>query len=84
LGHVGYYRRFIENFTKIANPMFKLLVKDAKFCWDNNCQNDFEILKEKFSMAPILRGPNWSLPFHISIDASDTALGGVLRKKKNQ
>jgi hypothetical protein len=84
LGHVRYYRQFIENFTKIANPMFKLLVKDAKFCWDNNCQNDFEILKEKLSMAPIIRGPNWSLPFHISTDASDTALGGVLRQKENQ
>jgi hypothetical protein len=37
LGHAGYYRRFIEKFTKIANPMFKLLAKDVEFCWDNNC-----------------------------------------------
>ena len=81
MGHVGYYRQFIENFTKIANPMFKLLAKDEEFCWDNNCQNAFENLKAKLSMAPILRGPNWSLPFHISTDASETALRGVLGQK---
>jgi hypothetical protein len=84
LGHAGYYRRFIEKFTKIASPMFKLLSKDEEFCWDDNCQSAFEDLKEKLSMAPILRGPNWSLPFHISTDALDTALGGVLGKKENQ
>jgi len=64
--------------------MFKLLTKDTKFYWDDNCQSTFEELKAKLSMAPVLRGPNWSLPFHISTDASDTALGGVLGKKENQ
>jgi hypothetical protein len=62
--------------------MFKLLMKDTEFCWDDNCQSTFEELKAKMSMAPVLRGPNWSLPFHISTDASDTALGGVLGKKR--
>jgi hypothetical protein len=84
LGHAGYYRRFIENFTKVASPMFKLLMKDTKFCWDDNCQSAFEELKAKLCMAPVLRGPNWSLPFHISTDASDTTLGGVLGQKENQ
>jgi hypothetical protein len=45
LGHVSYYRRFIENFTKIATPMFKLLIKDIDFVWDSQCQNTFEELK---------------------------------------
>ena len=76
LGHAGYYRRFIENFTKIAGRMFKLLTKDVEFCWNDNCQIAFDTLKEKLSTAPILRGPNWSLPFHISIDAS---AGMILR-----
>ena len=84
LGHVGYYRRFIENFTKIATPMFKLLTKDAHFVWDSQCQTAFEILKEKLSTTPVLQGPNWSLPFHISTDAADTALGVVLGQKENQ
>ena len=81
LGHVGYYRCFIENFTKIAAPMFKLLTKDSKFQWIESYQNSFEILNAKLSVAPILRGPDWSLPFHISIDASDMAIGGVLSQK---
>jgi len=81
LGFTGYYRRFIENFTKIASPLFKLLTKDCEFNWDPDCQSAFETLKTRISEAPILRGPNWKLPFHISTDASDTALGAVLGQK---
>jgi hypothetical protein len=62
---------FIENFTKIASPLFKLLTKDSEFFWNILCQTSFETLKEKISIALVLRGPNWSLPFHISIDASN-------------
>ena len=81
LGFTGYYRRFIENFTKIASPLVKLLTKDCEFKWTSDCQLAFETLKTKISEAPILRGPNWKLPFHISTDASDTALGAVLGQK---
>eukprot|EP00253_Pinus_taeda_P011052 PITA_11052 len=81
LGFTGYYIRFIGNFTKIASPLFKLLTKDFEFKWDPDCQSAFEALKTRISKAPILRGPNWKLPFHISTDASDTALGVVLGQK---
>eukprot|EP00253_Pinus_taeda_P030628 PITA_30628 len=81
LRFTGYYRRFIENFTKIAPPLFKLLTKDCEFNCNPNCQLAFETLKTKISKAPILRGPNWKLPFHISTDASDTTLGVVLGQK---
>ena len=64
--------------------MFKLLAKDAEFQWIESCQNDFEILKAKLSVTPILRGPDWSLPFHISTNASNTAIGGVLSQKQGQ
>ena len=84
MGHAGYYHIFIENFTKIATPNFKLLIKDVEFQWTESCQNAFEILKAKLSVAPILRGPNWTLPFHISTDASDMAIGGVLGQKEGQ
>lgn len=84
LGHAGYYRRFIEIFTKISTPMFKLLTKDVNFYWYASFQIAFDTLKEKLFVAPVLRGPNWSLPFHISIDASDTALGVVLGQKDDQ
>ena len=78
LGHAGYYRRFIENFSKLASPLFSLLMKDVQFVWNKACQTTFIKLKEKLSIAPILRGPNWTLPFHISSDASNTAIGAVL------
>jgi hypothetical protein len=84
LGHAGYYRRFIPNFTSLATHLFKLLSKEAEFNWDDECQVSFEILKQKLSYTPILRGPNWSLPFHICTDASDTALGAVLGQRENQ
>jgi hypothetical protein len=58
LGHVGYYRRFIENFTKIASPYFQLLSKFVEFCWTTQCQVAFEALKEKLSVAPVPWGPN--------------------------
>ena len=58
LGHAGYYRRFIENFTKIDTPMFKLLTKDTNFVWDSQCQAAFEELKEKLSRTHLLQGPN--------------------------
>eukprot|EP00253_Pinus_taeda_P021591 PITA_21591 len=78
LGFTRYYRRFIENFTKITSQLFKLLTKDCEFKWGPDCQSTFETLKTRISRASILRGPNWKLPFHISTDASDTALGVVL------
>ena len=78
LGFTGYYRRIIENFTKIESRLFKLLTKDCEFKLNSDFQLAFETLKTKISEAPILRGPNWKLPFHISTDALDTALGAVL------
>eukprot|EP00253_Pinus_taeda_P027923 PITA_27923 len=81
LGFIGYYRRFIENFTKTTSPLFNFLTKDYEFKWDPNCQSTFETLKTRISEAPILRGPHWKIPFHISTDALDTALGAVLGQR---
>ena len=64
--------------------MFKLLTKDVEFQWNEPCQSAFEILKDKLSVAPILRGLDWSLPFHISTNSSDMAIGGVLGQKVGQ
>ena len=63
LGHASYYHRFIENFFKIATPLFNLLSKDAKFVWTNKCQSTFADLKQKVSQAPILRGPDCQYHF---------------------
>jgi len=84
LGHDVYCRRFIEIFCKIVAPLFQLLAKDSEFSWTTACQQSFETLKENLVHAPVLRGPNWSLPFHISSDASDLAIGTALGKEENK
>eukprot|EP00253_Pinus_taeda_P017050 PITA_17050 len=83
LGHAGYYRRFIKDFSKIASPLFVLLTKNVEFKWTDDCGKTFYQLKHQLSIAPILRGPDSALPFHISSDASDTAIGAVLGQEEN-
>eukprot|EP00253_Pinus_taeda_P022803 PITA_22803 len=83
LGHAGYYRRFIKNFYKIAYPLFVLLTKNVEFKWTDDCEKAFNELKHQLSTTPILGGPDWALPFHISSDASDTAIGAVLGQEEN-
>eukprot|EP00253_Pinus_taeda_P015895 PITA_15895 len=80
LGLAGYYRRFIKDFSKIASPLFGLLGKYVEFIWLENCQEALDILKSKLVTAPILRGPNWALPFHIHTDASNKVIGVDLGK----
>ena len=58
LGHAGFYRRFIKDFSKLARPLCALLVKDAKFIWDDRFQRSFEELKLFLTIAPIVRGSN--------------------------
>jgi len=74
LGHARYYRRFIKFFSKIASPLFVLLMKNAEFKWIDAYQKGFDELKHQLPTAPILRGPDLELPFHISSDASDTII----------
>ena len=81
LGNAGFYRRFIKDFSKIAKPFYKLLEKDAKFVWDEDCQRSFKELKAYLTTAPIVRAPNWQLPFEVMCDASDLAIGAVLRQR---
>ena len=82
LGHASFYRRFIMGFSKIANPLYKLLKKDTKFVWDENDQKSFEELKAYLTIAPIVRAPNWKLPFEVMCDASDLAIGAVLGQRE--
>ena len=82
LGHAGFYRRFIMDFSKITKPLYKLLEKDAKFMWDEDCQRSFEELKAHLTTAPIVRAPNWKLPFEVMCDANDLAIGVVLGQRE--
>ncbi|XP_070005212.1 uncharacterized mitochondrial protein AtMg00860-like [Nicotiana sylvestris] len=74
LGHAGFYRRFIKDFCKVVNPLCKLLEKDVKFVFNDECMKAFELLKYKLTTTPITTAPNWSLPFELMCDASDVAV----------
>ena len=83
LGHAGFYRRFIKDFSKIAKPLYKLLEKDAKFVWERECQKSFEELKSHLTTASIVQAPNWQLPFKVMCDASNLAIGAVLGQRED-
>ncbi|PWA93925.1 hypothetical protein CTI12_AA065210 [Artemisia annua] len=74
LGHAGFYRRFIQDFSKIARPMTHLLEKDAPFIFSPECIEAFQTLKKKLTEAPILFAPDWDLHFELMCDASDFAI----------
>lgn len=78
LGHVGFYRRFIKDFSKISRPLCNLLEKDVKFSFDEECVKAFELLKERLTTAPVIVSPNWDFPFELMCDANDQAVGAVL------
>nr|AAT47081.1 putative polyprotein [Oryza sativa Japonica Group] len=78
LGLAGYYRRFIENFSKIAKPMTQLLKKEEKFIWSAECNRSFEELKRRLVSAPVLILPDQTKDFQVYCDASRQGLGCVL------
>ncbi|GJV92833.1 reverse transcriptase domain-containing protein [Tanacetum coccineum] len=81
LGHAGFYRRFIKDFSKIARPMTQLLMKDAKFDFSDECIKSFDILRDKLITAPVIIAPNWDIDFELMCDASDYAVGAVLGQR---
>nr|GFC16668.1 reverse transcriptase domain-containing protein [Tanacetum cinerariifolium] len=77
LGHAGFYRRFIKDFSKISRPMTHLLEKNSPFIFSNKCIQAFRTLKDKVTEASILIAPNWDQPFELMCDARDYAVGAV-------
>nr|GEV12698.1 reverse transcriptase domain-containing protein [Tanacetum cinerariifolium] len=77
-GHADFYRRFIQDFSKIARPMTHLLKKETSFLFSKDCIDTFATLKKNLTKAPILVVPDWNLPFELMCDASDFAIGAVL------
>jgi hypothetical protein len=84
LGHAGFYRHFIKNFSQIARPLTSLLAKDAPFIFNNECHESFQTLKQALISAPIIQPPDLTLPFEIMCDASDFAVGAVLSQTKDK
>ena len=83
LGHAGFYRRFIKDFSAIARPLCTLLAKDVPFAWSQACEDAFVKLKTMLVLPPIMRSPNWNLLFEIMCDASDYAIGVVLGQRED-
>ncbi|GJY70997.1 putative reverse transcriptase domain-containing protein [Tanacetum coccineum] len=81
LGLAGYYRRFIEGFSKIAKPMTELTQKNQKFDWGEEQEEAFQLLKQKLCVAPILALPEGSEDFVVYCDASIKGLGAVLMQR---
>ena len=81
LGHAGFYRRFIRDFSKIARPLCRLLEKDAKFKFDESYQRSFEEIRSKLVEAPIKAKPDWDKEFEIMCDASDYAMGAIFGQR---
>jgi len=81
LGHARFYRRFIKDFSKISKPLCDLLAKDVSFEFTPSCLEAFERLKTELTSAPIIRPPDWNLPFEVMRDASAYAVGVVLSQR---
>lgn len=84
LGITSYYRRFIHEYARYAEPLFALTRADVLFEWTQDCQNAVDFLKNKLMSAPILRFPQFSLPFFIHMDACDVGLGAALMQRNEQ
>ena len=84
LGHAGFYRRFIKDFSKISKPLCDLLVKDAVFDFSKECLNVLETLKSKLKSSPVIVARGWKFPFTLMCDASDFTIGGVLGHQKGK
>ncbi|WVZ58701.1 hypothetical protein U9M48_008943 [Paspalum notatum var. saurae] len=83
LGHAGFYRRFIKNFS-FARPLSNLLAKDTAFVFDDACLEAFHTLKKALVTTPIIQPPDWNAPFEIMCNASDYAVGAVLGQSKDR
>jgi hypothetical protein len=81
VGLAGYYRRFIEGFSRIVKPLTSLLEKEKKFIWSETCQNSFDELRKRMTTAPVLVMPDIYKSVDIYCDASKQGLGCVLMQE---
>ena len=84
LGHVGFYRRFIQDFSKVSKPLSNLLMQGVPFEFNDPCMNGFGLLKKKLTLTPIVVAPDWNLPFELMCDASDFAVRAILGQRKEK
>ena len=82
LGLVGYYRRFIKGFLKIAAPLNHLLEKNRPFKWDDECTRAYQELKALLLQEPVVAYPDFTVPFRLYTDASNIGLGAILAQQQ--
>uniref|UniRef100_A0A5S6QWV2 RNA-directed DNA polymerase n=1 Tax=Trichuris muris TaxID=70415 RepID=A0A5S6QWV2_TRIMR len=78
IGLASYYRKFVKNFASIAAPLHRLLQKDKRWSWDDDCERAFQEMKRRLLTAPILKFPDFNKTFVLDVDASNDGLGAVL------
>lgn len=84
LGHVGFYRRFIKDCSKVTKPLCSLLEHDKPFHFNKDCLQAFGELKKALITALVVISPDWTLPFEHMCDASDHSVGAVLGQRKDK
>ena len=84
MGHIGFYKRFIKYFSRIAKSLSNLLVQGTPFEFDEQCVQAFSVLKDKLVSAPIVVASDWDLSFELMCDASDYAVEAVLGQKRER
>ena len=84
IGFASYYRRFIRDFAEIAKPLHQMTEKATPFKWTTECHDAFQELRRRLVSTPILAHPDFSRPFILDTDASDTGLGAVLSQLDDQ
>ena len=84
LGHTGFFKRFIKDFSKIARPLCRLFEKDTRFNFDESYQSSFKEIRSRLVESPIMAKPDWNKKFKIMCDASDYAMGAVLGQKMDK
>ena len=78
LGHAGFYRRFIKDFSKFSKPLTNLLQKGVKFNFNEDCILAFNYIKNALLKAPIIKHPIWDKPFELICGANKFAVGAIL------
>ena len=84
LGHAGFYKSFIKDFSKILKPLCQLLEQNRESNFDEACLKAFGIMKEALISAPVIIAPDWDQPFELMCDASDFAVGVVLGQRQGK
>ena len=84
LGHAGFYRRFIKDFSQTSKPLSSLLVQGTPFDFDEQCVQAFSILKYRLVSAPIVVAPDWDFLFKLTCNASDYVIRAVLGQKRDR